>query len=293
MQHYPVMLREALELLAIRPEGIYLDATCGMGGHTGAIAGMLTTGKVIASDRDADSLGKARANTKEVGDRIRFHYGDFGSLGEAVADAGVEKVDGLLADVGVSRYQLTTGERGFSIMAEGPLDMRMDRSQELTAADLVNESAEKALADWIYQFGEERRARTLARAIVRARPIRSTKHLADVLEQAVPRTGPMHPATRTFQALRIIVNDEMGQLDRLLETAPGLVKSGGRIVVISFQSLEDRKVKERFRQLAKEGRGVILTKRPLQPDEAELRANPASRSAKMRGLEVVGVVDVA
>ncbi len=172
-------------------------------------------------------------------------------------------------------------------MADGPLDFRMDRSQELTAADVVNESAEKALADWIHQYGEERRARTLARAIVRARPIRSTQHLAGVVERAVPRTGPMHPATRTFQAIRIVVNDEMGELDRLLETAPGLVKSGGRIVVISFHSLEDRKVKERFRQLAKEGRGVILTKRPLPPAEAEVQVNPASRSAKLRALEVV------
>ena len=197
------------------------------------------------------------------------------------------KADGLVADLGISRYQLTTGERGFSIMADGPLDMRMDRSQELTADRLINESAEKALADWIYQYGEERRARTLARAIVRARPIRSTQHLADVVERAVPRTGPMHPATRTFQAIRIVTNDEMGELDRLLEAAPGLVKSGGRIVVISFHSLEDRKVKERFRQLAKEGRGVILTKKPLLPDDDEVKVNPASRSAKLRALEVV------
>jgi 16S rRNA (cytosine1402-N4)-methyltransferase len=161
----------------------------------------------------------------------------------------------------------------------------MDRSQELTADRLINESAEKALADWIYQYGEERRARTLARAIVRARPIRSTQHLADVVERAVPRTGPIHPATRTFQALRIVTNDEMNELDRLLQIAPSLVKSGGRIIMISFHSLEDRKVKECFRQLAREGKGEILTKRPLQPAEDELRANPASRSAKLRVLE--------
>jgi len=163
----------------------------------------------------------------------------------------------------------------------------MDRSQELTADRLINESAEKALADWIYQYGEERRARTLARAIVRARPIRSTQHLADVVERAVPRTGPMHPATRAFQAIRIVTNDEMGQLDRLLEIAPGLVKSGGRIVIISFHSLEDRRVKECFRRLAKEGKGVILTKKPELPGENEVKVNPASRSAKLRALEVV------
>ncbi len=285
-QHFPVMKREVLEFLGVRPDGWYLDATCGLGGHTGAIAALLTTGKVIANDRDASSLAQAKANTEAVAGRVRFHYGSFDSLGEAVQDAGVEKVDGLVADLGLSRYQLTTGERGFSIMADGPLDMRMDRSQELTAEALINESAEKALADWIYQYGEERRARTIARAIVRARPIRSTQHLADVVERAASRTGPMHPATRTFQAIRIVVNDEMGELDRLLEHAPALVKTGGRMVVISFHSLEDRKVKERFRQLAKEGKGVILTKRPLQPDEDEVKVNPASRSAKLRALVV-------
>ena len=284
--HVPVMTREVLQYLDVRPDGWYLDATCGLGGHTGAIAALLTTGKVIASDRDASSLAQAKANTQAMAARIRFHYGSFDSLGEALQDAGLEKVDGLVADLGISRYQLTTGERGFSIMADGPLDMRMDRSQELTAEGLINESAEKALADWIYQFGEERRARTIARAIVRGRPIRSTQHLADVVERAVRRTGPVHPATRTFQAIRIIVNDEMGELDRLLEQAPALIKSGGRMVVISFHSLEDRKVKERFRQLATEGKGVILTKRPLQPDEDEVKVNPASRSAKLRALVV-------
>jgi len=289
-QHYPVMSREVLQFLEVRPDGWYLDATSGMGGHTGAIAALLTTGKVIANDRDASSLAQAKANTAAVAERIRFHYGSFDSLGEALEDAGLEKVDGLVDDLGISRYQLTTGERGFSIMADGPLDMRMDRSQELTADGLINESAEKALADWIYQFGEERRARTIARAIVRARPIRSTQHLADVVERAAHRTGPMHPATRTFQAIRIVVNDEMSELDRLLERAPALVKNGGRMVVISFHSLEDRKVKERFRQLPREGKGVILTKRPLQPEEDEVKVNPASRSAKLRVLERVDAV---
>jgi 16S rRNA (cytosine1402-N4)-methyltransferase len=281
------MAKETLEYLAVRENGVYLDATCGLAGHTRAIAAKLTTGKVIANDRDAASLAKAKANTADVADRVRFHWGSFESLGEALEDEGVKKADGLVADLGISRYQLTSGDRGFSIMSDGPLDMRMDRSQELTADRIINESAEKVLADLIYQFGEERRARTLARAIVRARPIRSTRHLADVVERAVPRTGPMHPATRTFQAIRIVVNDELGELDRLLEAAPGLVKNGGRIVVISFHSLEDRKVKERFRQLAKESKGLVLTKKPLQPGEDEVKVNPASRSAKLRALEVV------
>jgi 16S rRNA (cytosine1402-N4)-methyltransferase len=285
--HTAVMTREVLEYLDVRPDGWYLDATCGLGGHTGAIAARLTTGKVIGSDRDASSLAQAKANTAAVAQRVTFHYGSFDSLGDAVEEAGLEKVDGIVADLGISRYQLTTGERGFSIMAEGPLDMRMDCSQELTAETLINESAEKALADWIHQYGEERRARTIARAIVRSRPIRSTQHLAGVVERAVPRTGPMHPATRTFQAIRIVVNDEMGQLDRLLEQAPALVKSGGRMVIISFHSGEDRKVKERFRELAKEGRGLILTKHPLPPGEDEVKVNPASRSAKLRALVVI------
>lgn len=287
MQHTPVMTREVLDLLDVRPDGWYLDATCGLGGHTRAIAERLAAGKVIGNDRDASSLAIAKANTADVADRVRFHYGSFESLGEAVEEAGIAKVDGLVADLGISRYQLTTAERGFSIMAPGPLDMRMDRSQELTAESLVNESAEKALADWIHQYGQERRARTIARAIVRSRPIRSTQHLADVVERAVPRTGPLHPATRTFQAIRIVVNNELAELDRLLEIAPGLVRNGGRMVVISFHSLEDGKVKVRFRELAKEGKAVILTKHPLQPQEDEVKVNPASRSAKLRALEVV------
>ncbi len=284
--HYPVMLAEALEHLALRPEGIYLDATAGLGGHTGAIARLLTTGLVIANDRDAASLELARQNTADVADRIFFHHGDFASLPEAMAQAGRGLVDGLLADLGVSRYQLTAAERGFSFQADGPLDMRMDRSQGITAEELVNRSAEKALADWIYQYGEERRARKIARAIVRARPIRSTLHLADVVERAVPRTNRLHPATLTFMALRMVVNDEQGEIDRLLESAPQVVRQGGRIVIISFMSLEDRKIKEKFREWKQRGEGVILTKRPLVPSEQEVWQNAASRSAKLRAFEL-------
>ena len=279
------MAEESLMLLAVRPEGIYLDATAGLGGHTGLIARQLTTGLAIANDRDAQSLEMARRNTAEWAGRICFHYGGFGTLAEAVAEAGFEKVDGLLADLGVSRYQLTAPERGFSFMADGPLDMRMDQSTGMTAGDLVNYTAEKALADLIFQLGEERRARKVARAIVRARPIRSTLHLAGVVERAVPRTGRLHPATRTFMALRMAVNDEPGELDRLLEIGPELLKRGGRMVVISFMSIDDRKVKQKFKALAQQGRGAILTKHPLQPSEEETLRNPASRSAKLRALE--------
>ena len=284
--HVPVMPAEAIELLAIRPDGVYLDATAGMGGHSGLIARQLTTGTVIANDRDTRSLEMARANTAEWSDRMCFHYGSFGSLADAVSQAGFEKVDGLLADLGVSRYQLTAPDRGFSFMADGPLDMRMDESIRTTAADLVNHTDEKTLADLIYQMGEERRARRIARAIVRARPLRSTLHLADVVERAVPRTGRLHPATKTFMALRMAVNDEPGELRRLLEIAPGLLKSGGRMVVISFMSSDDRMVKEKFKELGQSKQATILTKHPLQPSEEESFNNPASRSAKLRALEM-------
>src|SRR5437879_2956245 len=243
--HPPVMPVEATDLLAIRPEGVYLDCTAGLGGHTALIAQRLTTGFVIANDRDVLSLEMARTNTAEWKDRICFHLGDFGSLADAVEQAGFDKVDGLLADTGVSRYQLTSALRGFSFMADGPLDMRMDQTGSRTAADIVNHTDEKTLADLIYQFGEERRARRIARAIVRARPLRSTLHLAGVVERAVPRTGRLHPATRTFMALRMAVNNESGELDQLLEVAPDLVASGGRIVVISVMCAEARKVQEK------------------------------------------------
>ena len=172
-------------------------------------------------------------------------------------------------------------------MADGPLDMRMDASIRTTAADLVNHTDEKTLADLIYQMGEERRARRIARAIVRARPLRSTLHLADVVERAVPRTGRLHPATKTFMALRMAVNDEPGELRRLLEIAPGLLKSGGRMVVISFMSSDDRMVKEKFKALGILKQATILTKHPLQPSEEESFNNPASRSAKLRALEMI------
>ena len=284
--HQPVMLEEALEHLAIRSDGIYLDTTAGLGGHTGAIARRLTSGLVIANDRDPVSLELARRNTADVADRIQFHHGEFSTLDEALRENGIDQVDGLLADLGVSRYQLTGAERGFSILTDGPLDMRMDQTKGITAAELVNYTAEKALADLIYQLGEERRARKIARANVRARPIRSTRHLADVVERAAHRTGRLHPATQTFMALRMKVNEEQEELDRLLEIAPELVKSKGRVVVISFMSLEDRKVKVKFRSLQQEGRAATLTRRPLRPTEEEVRANPAARSAKLRALEM-------
>jgi 16S rRNA (cytosine1402-N4)-methyltransferase len=285
--HVPVMLREVMEYLAIRPEGVYLDATAGMGGHAGAIARYLTTGLVLACDRDAESLARARANTADASSRIRFHKVSFSLVGEALAAEHITQLDGLLADLGVSRYQLTEGERGFSLMADGPLDMRMDRSRGRTAADIVNYESEKELADLIFKLGEERRSRKIARAIVRARPIRTTGRLAKLIEGAAPRTGKLHPATQTFMALRIAVNEEMEELDALLASIPKLVKPGGRVVVVTFMSLEDRKVKQSFQALAKDGRAKILTRHVVRPTEEETRENPPSRSAKLRAVEMM------
>jgi 16S rRNA (cytosine1402-N4)-methyltransferase len=285
--HVPVMLRECLEYLAIRPGGVYLDATCGLGGHTGAIARQLDTGFVLACDRDAESLARARENTVDCAARIRFHNVRFSMVGQALAAERLSQADGLLADLGVSRYQLTEGERGFSLMADGPLDMRMDRSQGQTAADIVNYESEQQLANLIYRLGEERRSRRIARAIVRARPVATTGQLAKLIENAAPRTGKIHPATRTFMALRIAVNQEAEELDALLASLPALVKPGGRVVVLTFMSTEDRKVKQSFQALAKGGRATILTRHVVRPAEEEIRANPPSRSAKLRALEMV------
>jgi 16S rRNA (cytosine1402-N4)-methyltransferase len=281
--HIPVMLDEALEHLAIRPDGTYIDATLGLGGHTGAIAGRLTTGMVIACDRDAESIEIAKRNTLEQASRIRYVHTSFSELSSTLPAA---QADAVLADLGVSRFQLTEAERGFSLMADGALDMRMDRTQGETAADLVNYTAEEALANLIFRLGEERRSRKIARAIVRARPIRGTRHLAEVIEKAVPRTGKLHPATLTFMALRLAVNREQEELDDLLAQAPELVKPGGRIVIITFMSLEDRKVKQSFQALSRAGRAKLLTKHVIRPTETEVQRNPASRSAKLRALEM-------
>jgi len=289
--HTPVMLKECLEYLALKPDGVYLDATAGLGGHTGAIARQLAelggSGLVLACDRDAESLELAKASTAAISSRIRFHQSLFSKLGERLTAEGVSRLDGLLADLGVSRYQLTDGGRGFSLMADGPLDMRMGRDIPGTAADFVNFESEKDLADLIFRFGEERRSRRIARAIVRARPIKTTGQLAKLIEEVVPRTEKIHPATRTFMALRIAVNRELEELDALLESIPRLVKPGGHAVIVTFMSLEDRKVKHSFQAMAKEGRARLLTRHVVRPAEEEIQNNPPSRSAKLRALELL------
>jgi 16S rRNA (cytosine1402-N4)-methyltransferase len=294
--HVPVMPRECLDFLNIQPGGGYL------GGHTGAIARKLVElsggGLVLACDRDAESLELARANTADCASspggtpRIRFHQALFSQLGEVLAAEGMGQVDGLLADLGVSRYQLSVGERGFSLMADGPLDMRMSRDrgvsnrQQRTAAEIVNYESEHELAQLIFQWGEERRSRQIARAIVRARPIQTTGQLAKLIEGVARRTGKIHPATQTFMALRMVVNNEMEELDALLASLPRLVRAGGRVVMLTFMSIEDRKVKQNFQAMAKTGRARLLTRHVVRPAQPEIRDNPSSRSAMLRAIEL-------
>ncbi len=288
MRHKPVLLREAIEYLRVDPAGVYLDLTFGGGGHTAALLGKLTTGRVIAFDRDAEAIAAGRSRFAGETRKLQLVHAAFSSVAEIVQ----EPVQGVLADLGVSRDQLENADRGFSFQWEGPLRMTMDAGQALTAETLVNHYDERQLADLIYQFGEERRSRRIARAIVRERPIRSTTHLAEVVEKVVPRTprrrshgGRIHPATRTFQAIRIAVNDELGEIERLVETAPLLLAPGGRFAAISFHSLEDRAIKRGLRRWKERGVLEILTRRVVRPSEEEIEQNPASRSAKLRAAE--------
>ncbi len=280
MRHYPVLLEEAIEYLSIDPEGIYVDCTFGEGGHSEAILKQLTTGRLIALDRDLTAIEAGRERLAEYRDKLTLIHSNYSNLAEFVTTP----VQGILADVGLSRRQLEDAERGFSFMREGPLSMAMDQGQRLTADVIVNHYGERQLADLIYQFGEERRSRGIARAIVRGRPIRTTTHLAEIVEKAVPRTARrrIHAATKTFQGIRIAVNEELDELAKLLEAAPLLLSPGGRMVAISFHSLEDRLVKQSFRSWKQQGVFDVLTRRIVRPSLDEIRNNPASRSAKLR-----------
>jgi 16S rRNA (cytosine1402-N4)-methyltransferase len=297
--HVPVLLKEAIDFLNVRRGGTYIDATVGLGGHSYEIAKRLgAPGHLIGLDKDPAALERAGLRLRrsdfseaerEQADwpRIELRHASFASLTEVRG----RMADGLLADLGVSSLQLSDAARGFSFQADGPLDMRMDPHSERTADQVVNHLDERELADVIYEFGEERRSRRIARAIVRSRPIRSTAHLADVISAAArPMNSEqrrIHPATRTFQALRIFVNRELGDLKALLEAAPRILKPGGRVVVISFHSLEDRIVKDAFREGAKQGSMNVLTKKPLTATEEESDRNPRARSAKLRAAEKV------
>jgi 16S rRNA (cytosine1402-N4)-methyltransferase len=308
--HVPVLLKEAIDFLAVRRGGAYIDATVGLGGHSLEIAKRLgAPGHLIGLDKDPRALEKAgvRLRASGVSERVVGRWPSVvgqnqqhdwpsvelrhGSFADLANDARRTTYDGILADLGVSSLQFSDPARGFSFQAEGPLDMRMNPQSELTAEQVVNQFDERELADLIYEFGEERRSRRIARAIVRSRPIRTTAQLAAVVSAAARPMNQaerkIHPATRTFQALRIFVNRELDDLRKLLESAPQLLKPGGRLVVISFHSLEDRIVKDAMRESAKLGQYKLLTKKPVPPSEEEIASNPRARSAKLRAAERV------
>ena len=287
--HVPVLLKEAIDFLTVRRGGTYLDATVGLGGHSYEIAKRLgAPGHLIGFDKDPAALEMAREKLMAISESERPHvtlmHGSFAEVGERVAPASL---DGLLADLGVSSLQLSDAARGFSFQAEGPLDMRMNPMSGETAEQVVNHVDERELADVIYEFGEERRSRRIARAIVRSRPIRTTTQLVEVVAAAARsmKHERIHPATRTFQALRIFVNRELDDLKALMEAASRLLEPGGRLVVISFHSLEDRIVKDAMRAGAKDMNFRLLTKKPVTASEDEIERNPRSRSAKMRAAE--------
>jgi len=286
--HVPVLWREAIEILNVRPDGYYIDATLGAGGHAEEILRRLDKGKLIGIDRDPAALAFAGERLKDFGEKLITMPGNFAQISDLYAASGFPPADGLLADLGMSTMQLEDASRGFSFSTPGPLDMQMGPNSGPKAADLVNEMSEQELADVIFKLGEERHSRRVARAIVKGRPFRLTTELAQVVTRAIPsRTAlrHIHPATRTFQALRMAVNRELECLESLLAQAPGVLKPGGRVVILSFHSLEDRLVKWAFKAWQREGRARILTRRVLRPSEAEIAANPRSRSAKLRAAE--------
>ncbi|HEY2038742.1 MAG TPA: 16S rRNA (cytosine(1402)-N(4))-methyltransferase RsmH [Edaphobacter sp.] len=293
-QHVPVLLDEVIEYLNVRPGGVIADATLGLAGHSSEIARRLgPKGKLIAFDRDPEAMEMARARLEELRAELGSEMPEVKLIPRAFSTAASEIVpaslDGLLADIGVSSLQLDEAHRGFSFRSDGPLDMRMDPREGETAEQVVNQEDENELANLIYEFGEERRSRRIARAIVRARPITTTAELAKVISAAAPamKGDKIHPATRTFQALRIRVNDELGEIRTLVESAPSLLKPGGRLVVISFHSLEDRIVKDALREAGRNKVFEVLTKKPVIAGEEEERRNPRSRSAKLRAASKV------
>ena len=293
--HVPVLLSEVLELVAARPGGLYVDATLGAGGYTEALLrASAPSGRVVAFDRDREAIEAAKARLRDYSDRLSFVWGSFANL-----DAHLDGlVGGIVADLGLSSLQLDDPERGFAFAAEGPLDMRFDRSQDLTAAELVNETDERELERILRDYGDERRARAIARRIVSRRPLHSTTDLRRAVVSVLgPWKGGIDPATRTFQAIRIAVNRELEALETFLEKAPDRLRVEGRLVVVSYHSLEDRAVKLAFRARAKgaspspgegsEGRFRLLTKKPLTAGPDEVARNRRARSAKLRALERV------
>lgn len=305
-KHVSVLLPECIDSLNIRPEGVYVDGTLGMGGHSEEIAKRLTTGKLIGIDRDETAIRRAGERLRPYGDRVQLVHGNFRDTAEILDDLGIEAVDGMLFDLGVSSPQLDESERGFSYMHDAPLDMRMDETDNLNAWFIVNRWPEEKLRRILYDYGEERCAPRIAAAIVREREqreIRTTLQLVEVIRSAMPAATlreKQHPAKRTFQAIRIAVNDELEAVRAMMATAPDKLRPGGRIAVISFHSLEDRIVKTGIaarengctcpREFPVCTCGFVqtlrsVTRKPILPSPEELEANPRSRSAKLRVAE--------
>ena len=296
VRHVPVLLHEAIDFLRVRPNGTYVDCTLGFAGHSEAIVRRLgPAGHLIGFDRDAEMLALAKPRLDGVRQELGSKAPNITYIGEAFSSISRHikpgSIDGLLADFGVSSLQLDEAHRGFSFQADGPLDMRMDTRSGRTAEQVVNEMDERELANLIYENGDERRSRTVARAIVRGRPVTTTGQLARIVASAVPamkhgqKHGFINPATRTFQALRIYVNRELEEIRDLLEAAPHLLKPSARLVIISFHSLEDRIAKDSLREGAHKGIWEILTRKPVTAGEEETDRNPRSRSAKLRAAE--------
>jgi 16S rRNA (cytosine1402-N4)-methyltransferase len=289
-RHAPVLLAETLALLDPARGGVFVDCTVGLGGHARAVLDAGAT-RLIGLDRDTDALRLAGEVLRSWGERVELVHSDYRNLDSVLQARGLDGADGILADLGVSSMQLDAEGRGFSFRRDEPLDMRMDRTAGPTAADLLETVEEGALANVIFEYGEERHSRRVARAIVgarRARPIATTGELAQVVRRAVPHRGyqRIDPATRTFQALRIWVNRELEGLDAFLATAAARLRRGGRLAVITFHSLEDRIVKHGFRALAAGGDDLqVLTRKPIVPGDEEVAGNPRARSAKLRGIE--------
>lgn len=284
-RHVPVLRDEVLRLLAPRDGGLYVDVTLGRGGHAEAILeASAPSGRVVGIDRDQTALEQTQRRLARFGDRVRYVHGPFSALRAHLAEAGAPQVDGLLADLGVSSPQLDTPERGFSFKNEGPLDMRMDVSRGETARELIASLDERELADVLFQYGEERKSRPIARSIKRAEAegrLETTLDLSRAIWRVTgPRRGGIDPATRSFQALRIVVNAELAELDALLDALPEVLADDGVAAIISFHSLEDRAVKHTLRS---EPRLEVIGKKPIEASEAEAEENPRARSAKLRG----------
>ena len=287
--HTPVLVEEVLQWLDVKPSGIYVDATLGAGGHSAEIAKRLASGRLISLDQDERALALARENLKPWKDRVTLVKSAFSRIAEVAQELGIPKVDGVLADLGVSSMQLDQSARGFSFREAGPLDMRMDAEGELTADEIVNQWSEKEIADLLYREADEHDSRRIAKAIVRARPLRDTAHLATTVAGARKQWGrqKLHPATKTFLALRIAVNREMEELGQFLSRTPATINPGGRWVVLSYHSREDRLVKHAFQEGERAGTLRVLTRHVIQPREAEQANNPRSRSAKLRCAEIL------